>query len=83
VFVVLGTARLVDDEVVVGETHLYVGPNYVVSVRHGASSTYTPVRERCEKTRAAWRMARVRALRVDGLHRRSLPANRDPARRSL
>ncbi len=49
VFVVLGTARLVDDEVVVGETQLYVGPNYVVSVRLGASSTYTPVRERCEE----------------------------------
>ena len=48
VFVVLNTAQLVGDEVVVGETHLFVGPNYVVSVRHGASSTYAPVRERCE-----------------------------------
>ncbi|SPD63063.1 Magnesium transporter [Cupriavidus taiwanensis] len=48
VFVVLNTAQLVQDEVVVGETHLFVGPNYVVSVRHGASSTYAPVRERCE-----------------------------------
>ncbi|CAG9183656.1 Cobalt/magnesium transport protein CorA [Cupriavidus laharis] len=48
VFIVLNTAQLVGDEVVVGETHLFVGPNYVVSVRHGASSTYAPVRERCE-----------------------------------
>ncbi|MDQ0142942.1 magnesium and cobalt transport protein CorA [Cupriavidus necator] len=48
VFVVLNTAQLVEEEVVVGETHLFVGPNYVVSVRHGASSTYAPVRERCE-----------------------------------
>ncbi len=48
VFVVLNTAQLAGDEVVVGETHLFVGPNYVVSVRHGASSTYAPVRERCE-----------------------------------
>ncbi|MBF6987750.1 MULTISPECIES: magnesium and cobalt transport protein CorA [Cupriavidus] len=48
VFVVLNTAQLAEDEVVVGETHLFVGPNYVVSVRHGASSAYTPVRERCE-----------------------------------
>lgn len=48
VFVVLNTAQLVEDEVAVGETHLFVGPNYVVSVRHGASSTYAPVRERCE-----------------------------------
>jgi len=49
VFVVLNTAQLVGEEVVVGETHLFVGPNYVVSVRHGASSTYAPVRERCEQ----------------------------------
>ncbi|PLQ01958.1 magnesium and cobalt transport protein CorA [Cupriavidus pauculus] len=49
VFVVLNTVQLVGEEVVVGETHLFVGPNYVVSVRHGASSTYAPVRERCEE----------------------------------
>ncbi|WP_404992274.1 magnesium and cobalt transport protein CorA [Cupriavidus pauculus] len=49
VFVVLNTAQLVGEEVVVGETHLFVGPNYVVSVRHGASSTYAPVRDRCEQ----------------------------------
>ncbi|MDF3838583.1 magnesium and cobalt transport protein CorA [Cupriavidus basilensis] len=48
IFIVLNTAQLVGDEVVVGETHLFVGPNYVVSVRHGASSSYAPVRERCE-----------------------------------
>lgn len=48
-FIVLNTAQLVEDEVAVGETHLFVGPRYVVSVRHGASSTYTPVRERCEQ----------------------------------
>ncbi|KDP88372.1 MULTISPECIES: magnesium and cobalt transport protein CorA [Cupriavidus] len=48
IFIVLNTAQLVDEEVVVGETHLFVGPNYVVSVRHGVSSSYAPVRERCE-----------------------------------
>ena len=31
-----------------GETHLFVGPGYVVSVRHGASISYAAVRERCE-----------------------------------
>jgi magnesium transporter len=49
VFVVLNTAQLVGDEVLMGETHLFVGPRYVVSVRHGASDTYVPVRERCEQ----------------------------------
>ena len=33
-----------------GETHLFVGPRYVVSVRHGASAPYTQVRARCEAT---------------------------------
>ena len=35
-----------------GETHLFVGPRYVVSVRHGASVSYTQVRSRCEATPA-------------------------------
>jgi magnesium transporter len=31
-----------------GETHLFVGSRYVVSVRHGASLSYAEVRARCE-----------------------------------
>jgi magnesium transporter len=48
VFVVLHTAQLIDKDVHFGETHLFVGPRYVVSVRHGASASYAPVRVRCE-----------------------------------
>ena len=33
-----------------GETHIFVGPRYVVSVRHGASVSYAEVRGRCEAT---------------------------------
>lgn len=33
-----------------GETHIFVGPRYVVSVRHGPSLSYTAVRARCEAT---------------------------------
>ncbi len=33
-----------------GETHIFVGPRYVVSVRHGASLSYAEVRGRCEAT---------------------------------
>ncbi|HYY15815.1 MAG TPA: magnesium/cobalt transporter CorA [Gammaproteobacteria bacterium] len=33
-----------------GETHLFVGPKYVVSVRHGSSLSYAEVRTRCETT---------------------------------
>ena len=47
-FIVARTAQLIDGRIAFGETHLFVGPGYVVSVRHGASRSYAPVRERCE-----------------------------------
>jgi magnesium transporter len=47
-FVVARTAQLIDGGIAFGETHLFVGRGYVVSVRHGASSSYAAVRERCE-----------------------------------
>ena len=47
-FIVARTAQLVGDSIEFGETHLFVGEGYLVSVRHGASTSYTPVRERCE-----------------------------------
>lgn len=49
-FIVLKTAQLEQGKVVYGETHLFVGSNFLVSVRHGASSSYTQVRERCERS---------------------------------
>jgi len=47
-FIVARTAQMIDGRIAFGETHLFIGRGYVVSVRHGASTTYTPVRERCE-----------------------------------
>jgi magnesium transporter len=47
-FVVLKTAQLESGQVVYGETHLFVGANFLVSVRHGASSSYAQVLQRCE-----------------------------------
>jgi magnesium transporter len=47
-FVVARTAQSIDGNIAFGETHLFVGPGYVVSVRHGASISYAAVRERCE-----------------------------------
>jgi len=47
-FVVARTAQMLDGRISFGETHLFVGHGYVVSVRHGASTSYAPVRERCE-----------------------------------
>jgi magnesium transporter len=47
-FIVARTAQLVEGRIAFGETHLFVGKGYVVSVRHGASTSYTAVRQRCE-----------------------------------
>jgi magnesium transporter len=49
-FVVLHTAQLVDNKIAYGETHLFVGRGYVVSIRHGPSLSYADVRKRCEST---------------------------------
>jgi magnesium transporter len=47
-FIVARTAQMVDGRIAFGETHLFVGRGYVVSVRHGASVSYTTVRQRSE-----------------------------------
>ena len=48
VFIVARTAQLVGGRIAFGETHLFAGKGYVISVRHGASVSYAPVRQRCE-----------------------------------
>jgi magnesium transporter len=51
-FVVLRTAQMSRSRgrIEFGETHLFVGTRYVVSVRHGASLSYADLRARCETT---------------------------------
>lgn len=49
VFVVLRTAHMNQDHhIEFGETHFFVGKNFIVSVRHGSNVPYTEVRARCE-----------------------------------
>ncbi|MEO6227893.1 MAG: magnesium/cobalt transporter CorA [Thermomonas sp.] len=48
-FIAVHTAQHVDDHVRFGETHVFIGPRFLVTVRHGASLTYTPVRQRLER----------------------------------
>jgi magnesium transporter len=50
VFLVLDTAQSIDGDLAFGETHVFAGANYVVTVRHGPSASYTPVRQRCEES---------------------------------
>jgi magnesium transporter len=51
IFVVLRTAQVNSDHhIEFGETHFFVGTNYMVTVRHGASVSYADVRARCESS---------------------------------
>jgi magnesium transporter len=48
-FVVLRTAQMGPDRhIEFGETHFFVGVNFIVTIRHGSSVSYTEVRARCE-----------------------------------
>jgi len=48
-FVVVNTAQVIDERIRYGETHAFLGPRYLVTVRHGASLSYAPVRARVER----------------------------------
>ncbi len=51
-FVVLRTAQLVGEprHIEFGETHIFIGRRYVVSVRHGSLVSHVGLRARCEAT---------------------------------
>ncbi len=48
-FVAVHTAQVIEDRIRFGETHAFLGPRYLVTVRHGASLSYAPVRGRVER----------------------------------
>jgi magnesium transporter len=48
-FLVLHTAQVVKGQIEFGETHVFIGRHYLLTVRHGASLPYSSARERCEK----------------------------------
>lgn len=48
-FLALHTAQLVQGHVRFGETHLFVGARFLLTVRHGASLSFAPVRARFER----------------------------------
>jgi len=47
-FIVVHTGQTVAHKIVFGETHMFLGHNYLVTVRHGASLSYAPARRTCE-----------------------------------
>ena len=52
-FIVARTAQLIEGRVIFGETHIFVGAGYIVSVRHGPSTTYASVRKHWESCPSA------------------------------
>jgi len=47
-FIVVHTAQFIDGTVRFGETSIFLGERYLLTVRHGSSLSYAPVRARCE-----------------------------------
>jgi magnesium transporter len=47
-FVVAHTAKLEGDSVAYGETHAFLGPNHIITVRHGSARSHTAVRSLLE-----------------------------------
>jgi magnesium transporter len=48
-FAVLHTNEMVDGDLHVGEVNIFVGPNYILSVRNRTEQGFVPVRARCER----------------------------------
>jgi len=49
-FIVTHTAQTVGGKIAFGETHVFLGKRYIVTVRHGASLSYATARRGCEQT---------------------------------
>ena len=48
-FAVLHNPELAQDELNVGEVDIFIGPNYILSVRNNVEQGFAAVRERCER----------------------------------
>jgi magnesium transporter len=52
IFIVMRTAQMnkTQQRIELGETHFFLGKNFIISVRHGSTLSYKSVRTRCEST---------------------------------
>jgi magnesium transporter len=48
-FIVAQTGQITDGKIAFGETHIFIGRRYLLTVRHGASLSYVPARRACEQ----------------------------------
>ncbi|AYG94737.1 magnesium and cobalt transport protein CorA [Brevundimonas naejangsanensis] len=47
-FIVARTAQAKGDRILYGETHVFVGPSYVITIRHGSARAHTQLRAQLE-----------------------------------
>ncbi len=62
VFVVLRTAKLEDNVIRYGTTAIFMGKNYLITIRTGPSNSYAPVREHCHRRPEKLRMGPIFVL---------------------
>jgi magnesium transporter len=48
-FLAVHTAQMIDGQIRYGETHAFLGQRFLLTLRHGASLSYAPVRARMER----------------------------------
>lgn len=61
-FMAVHTAQLVDHHLRLGETHIFYGPRFLLTVRHGASLSFAPVRQKLEREPERLKIGPVVAL---------------------
>ena len=62
IFVVIRTAKLEDNVIRYGTTAIFMGKNYLITIRTGPSNPYTPVRDHCNRRPEKLRMGPIFVL---------------------
>ena len=48
-FIVINTAQIIDGAIVYGESHVFLGSNFILTIRHGGTVSFKMARERWER----------------------------------
>ncbi len=62
IFVVIRTAKLEDNVIRYGTTAIFMGKNYIITIRNGPSNSYAPVRDHCRRRPEKLRMGPIFVL---------------------
>ncbi|WP_201526821.1 magnesium/cobalt transporter CorA [Psychrobacter frigidicola] len=62
IFVVIRTAKLEDNVILYGTTAMFMGKNYLITIRNGPSNSYAPVRAHCNRRPEKLRMGPIFVL---------------------